>query len=556
MRRSIAGLAILTALAGCSGSGNGGGGKPATKDRTVTLFALAELRGQIEPCGCTTDPLGDLARTTSLIEEARSRGPVVVLDAGSTLYSRSPVPAHLAAQEALKADLIVKAYADELEVAAIGLGPMDLAKGAAQVRPARQAANVTGVPTEPPKVIEAGGARIGVFGVTGPGMAPGLEVGDPVAAATQAIATLRDQKADAIVALMTMEKKAAVALLEEVDGIDFAILGLGRETPEPDKVSARAEDVDGTWLVIPANRGQVVSRIDLTLRPGGEQIADAVGEAAAAALGVELDARIESLAAELARFEADPAGDAAFIARKRGELEELRAQRERLTRQPLQVPANGSYFTFAQIPIKKQIACDAELQAAKLAYSKAAGEANVLAAKDDPPPPPAKGKAGYVGVEACSDCHEEAVAFWERTRHVGAWETLEASSKQFDHECTSCHVTGWDQPGGSNMAFNEGLRDVQCETCHGPGSLHVEAETDKQAKATIRRDPPADLCATQCHTPEHSDTFQLEAYLRDVVGPGHGEARRKALGDGPTGRELRAAGLEKAGKLLGAGCLK
>jgi cytochrome c2 len=50
-----------------------------------------------------------------------------------------------------------------------------------------------------------------------------------------------------------------------------------------------------------------------------------------------------------------------------------------------------------------------------------------------------------------------------------------------------------------------------------------------------------------CHTPEHSDTFQFEPYLRDVVGKGHGEARRTALGDGPTGRELRAAGLAKAG---------
>jgi len=105
-------------------------------------------------------------------------------------------------------------------------------------------------------------------------------------------------------------------------------------------------------------------------------------------------------------------------------------------------------------------------------------------------------------------------------------------------------------------AVNEDLRDVQCETCHGPGSLHVEADNDAQAKKTIQRSPPEDLCATQCHTSDHSDTFQLEAYLRDIVGPGHGGKRRKELGEGPTGRQLRAAGLEKAGKTLGAGCLK
>ena len=60
-----------------------------------------------------------------------------------------------------------------------------------------------------------------------------------------------------------------------------------------------------------------------------------------------------------------------------------------------------------------------------------------------------------------------------------------------------------------------------------------------------------ELCQ-QCHSPEHSDTFDYAAYLRDVLGPTHGPERRAALGEGPTGRELRAAGLAAAG----GGCKK
>ena len=75
-------------------------------------------------------------------------------------------------------------------------------------------------------------------------------------------------------------------------------------------------------------------------------------------------------------------------------------------------------------------------------------------------------------------------------------------------------------------------------------------------KRSVMLAAPDDMCATQCHTSEHSDTFQYEAYLRDIVGEGHGNGRRRKLGDGPTGRELRAAGLEKAGKQLGEGCTK
>ena len=81
----------------------------------------------------------------------------------------------------------------------------------------------------------------------------------------------------------------------------------------------------------------------------------------------------------------------------------------------------------------------------------------------------------------------------------------------------------------------------------------MTARLDERSRAP---GPAADLCATQCHTKEHSDTFQLEAYMRDVLGPGHGEARRKALGDGPTGAQLRQAGFEKAGTTLGAGCTR
>ena len=69
----------------------------APKKPTFTLFALAEVRGQVGPCGCTTDPLGDLSRTTQLIEQARTAGPVMFVDAGSLLYTQAPIPPAMAA---------------------------------------------------------------------------------------------------------------------------------------------------------------------------------------------------------------------------------------------------------------------------------------------------------------------------------------------------------------------------------------------------------------------------------------------------------------------------
>src|SRR5215510_6137963 len=105
-------VGVLVALAACGRSDvktGGQTGDPAPKP-TFTVFAVAEVRGQVGPCGCTTDPLGDIARTAQLVAQARAQGPVLFLDAGSLLYSRSPIPPQLQAQEELKADLLAETY--------------------------------------------------------------------------------------------------------------------------------------------------------------------------------------------------------------------------------------------------------------------------------------------------------------------------------------------------------------------------------------------------------------------------------------------------------------
>lgn len=558
----VAGALCVLFLAGAGCSSNKGGGTPEVvtpAKPTFTLFALAETRGQIGPCGCTTDPLGDLARTAAMVAEARRQGPVLVVDAGGLLYSQAQIVPAFQAQEELKADLLVSSYRDALGVAAIGVGASDLSRGPAKVRPARQAVNVpaaAGIATEGPKVIEVGDAKVGVFGLVADGVLPGIAVNEPVAAGKAAVAELRGQGARFVVALVQAANEAGAAeLAKAVGGIDLVVAGLGQQAPEPDRVESMADELGGGgFLVTPGNRGQVVSRIEVTLREG-EGLADAFGAAAAVARGEEIERRIPAIEADLVRFAADASADPAFVAAKKRELAELKAERAQLARSPLRPPAKGSYFTLEQVRVNKKMACDLGVQEQTAQYFRAAGEANVKFAQSQAPAPVPKGVATYVGTEACVTCHDTAVEFWKKTSHARAWETLVKRGQEFDLECTSCHVTGWNRPGGSTLAKNEALRDVQCEVCHGPASIHVAKEGDEEVKTLVGGPDPA-MCAKQCHTKEHSDTFQYEAYLRDIVGPGHGEERRKALGDGPTGHELRSAGLARAGKALGAGCTK
>ena len=555
-------LALIVAAQSCNKTETGGPNGPNGSANsaipvkpTFTVFALAEVRGQIGPCGCTSDPLGDIARTTQLIEDARKAGPVIVVDAGSLLYSQNPVPAHLDAQEELKADLLATIYTKQLSVAAVGLGPADSAKGPGKERFARVESNLTDkYETKPPAITQVGDAKVGVFGVIAEDTFK-VGVSDPVAAGKAAAQKLRADGAQVVIALIQAStKKEAVALAKSIGGIDLAVAGLGQNAPEPEAIDIEPIKLGDGWLVIPGNRGQIVSRIDVTLRGAGP-LGDAVGAAAANARVATMTKDLAARDAELARFAADKTADQAFVAAKQKERTNVQAQIDHLKQQPLVVPATGSYFTLDQVKIGKLLACSKPAQDLVTAFYAAAGAANVKAAVGKAIEPVAKGQAAYVGMKACGDCHDDAVKFWQKTVHATAWQTLVDRGQQFDYDCIGCHVTGWQKPGGSNLAHNDTLRDVECETCHGPASIHV-AKNGEDSPPTVHAAPPETLCATQCHTHEHSDTFQREAYLRDITGPGHGAKLRAKLGDGPTGASLRKAALDKAGKSLGANCTR
>jgi hypothetical protein len=67
----------------------------------------------------------------------------------------------------------------------------------------------------------------------------------------------------------------------------------------------------------------------------------------------------------------------------------------------------------------------------------------------------------------------------------------------------------------------------------------------REKPVAIRTKTPESVCA-RCHNETHSDTFEYKAYLRDIIGPGHGEDAYDDLGPGPTAHELRQAASMRA----------
>ncbi len=90
----------------------------------------------------------------------------------------------------------------------------------------------------------------------------------------------------------------------------------------------------------------------------------------------------------------------------------------------------------------------------------------------------------YVGSEKCQKCHKSAYKVWHNSDHAHAFRSLENAKKpslrQYDPECIVCHTVGFGYHSGYTTAEKTPrLKDVGCESCHGPASLHVLKPNDE-----------------------------------------------------------------------------
>ncbi|HEY2880836.1 MAG TPA: multiheme c-type cytochrome [Pirellulales bacterium] len=137
----------------------------------------------------------------------------------------------------------------------------------------------------------------------------------------------------------------------------------------------------------------------------------------------------------------------------------------------------------------------------------------------------------FVGSQTCGECHSKAFAVWKKTPHATALLTLTKLDppRQFDAECLSCHVTGWEPQkfapyagGYVSIEKTPQLAGNGCENCHGPGSQHVAAEnagTNMAEMAKYRKEmhlsinteaekrKVVDICLN-CHDPDNSIEFK------------------------------------------------
>jgi hypothetical protein len=125
----------------------------------------------------------------------------------------------------------------------------------------------------------------------------------------------------------------------------------------------------------------------------------------------------------------------------------------------------------------------------------------------------------YVLAEACNECHPEQYQRWQKTDHAQAYNSLIKIDKHFELECIRCHTLGYNQPGGFTDIHQVGeFANVQCESCHGPGRLHVKSKGETK----MNKDMVGGIMCLHCHIDERSPEFDLETYFPKVCGKAAG----------------------------------
>jgi len=294
------------------------------------------------------------------------------------------------------------------------------------------------------------GAKVGIFALLGekPRELAELELRDPAGEGRAVLDELR-KECDCVILLAHMERGKLLDLLPALTGVDLVIRG---HMAVGDTVRENCADT----------LGSAVESVRKTVLFAGDRGRN-IGFAVIAAHGDEKPLIVES---RLIHLDTDVADDPDMV-------EEVKKYREEegLMRKKLQLSKN---------------------------LTRDAATGRIV--------------DRYLGIEMCRRCHADIMPRFVLSKHFRAFETLRQRDSSTKAECVACHTTGYGRPGGYDPETEQKgapyLQGVQCEACHGPGTLHArDGSYVKSARESCR----------VCHTAKWSPDFEFESYWKRAI---------------------------------------
>ena len=431
------------------------------------LFITGQQRGYIEPCGCTglSNQKGGLVRRYTLTRELADRGwPLVPIDVGNQVRRFGP-------QADIKFQMTIEGL-KQMGYRAIGFGPDDL--------------------------------RLSVGGLAALTVGEGSEASPFVCANTAVIdpsLTPRYQVVEA-----AGRKIGITAVLGTVEQ--------GRITSDEIVKTPADEALRSVWPELSA------ANCDLYVLLAHASIDESIR---LAQQFPHFDVVVTAGGADEPPFQADPIPETESILVQVGG-------------KGMHVSVIGFFadseprLRYQRVPLDARFQDSREMLTLLASYQEQLKVQGLEGLQVRPIPHPSGDT--FVGSQACADCHREEYEIWENTTHSHALDSLvypgERSEipRHFDPECISCHVVGWNpqlhfpySSGYLSLADTPLMQHVGCETCHGPGAGHSDAETlhasneEMLEKYRLQVRLPlneAEKKCMECHDLDNSPDFHVQ----------------------------------------------
>lgn len=244
--------------------------RPGPAPESIALMFTGDCRGYLEPCGCTEQRWGGVARLGGILRQINKPTATLMVDTGD-MTSGNLLWQRIALEYYLKA-------LGRLGYAAANLGAGELTLSAADLRQLAESspvplvsANVRDAATGEPLVapyrkLMIENLRVTLLGVVDPDpkkqIGEGLLVDDIDESIGQRLTELRPHT-DLIVLLAACDEDRMRRIAVKHPEIDVIIGGRVRQA------SRQVETVGSCRIVYQANTGQMLGRIDIRVRPDG-----------------------------------------------------------------------------------------------------------------------------------------------------------------------------------------------------------------------------------------------------------------------------------------------
>ena len=340
------------------------------------------------------------------------------------------------------------------------------------------------------RVVERGGLRFGIAGVVGEDVeSADCMVTPPVAALETVVAELGS--VDLWIVLSHGSDKSDEALASVMKGNTLLVNG-----GEGAKYTTPRELPGGVLQLAAGRRGKGVGVARGELHPGGSGF---VGEDAKEALEKKIERGKARLASGQKRMKTGKTEQVKGRAKRQVEHYEKELTRLQSELEALQTTSSGVAHRLQNeiVGLGRSIEDDPATKALLDEANKDIG--GIEAPKGDKQNHQVE---RFVGSAVCQACHAEQAAQYETTRHASASATLEQLGRTADRACFTCHVTGAHHEDGpqSPADVHNDLKNVGCESCHGPGQDHVLSANSNKMVAL----PSVGVCV-QCHDGEQDE---------------------------------------------------